>query len=269
MCGEKRIDHNRMLEWCIMRKWWVFQPKAIDASRTAIWLKFSSKLEVMGGSLIGTRFELEAASRGTTFFERENFAQIWFNTTIPLCMHHALIVTASFTRLTTRCRTLCFPKHVITGEIGELVPKMFRPIRLYPDLRWIPLRLFSQQPASKIAKTETDLPDFRKQKDEIATTTRKTDNFLIEFNKRKPTYDQLFEYTIDSKLHDTPKFKDNSFISADFKLFMHKKYEISFDAIRRFIKNLLIRYQTESQAYSVKRHGTLGKKTRIVVFSLF
>src|SRR5699024_2307308 len=47
-----------------------------------------------------------------------------------------------------------------------------------------------------------------------------TDNFLIEFKKRKPTYDQLFEYQIDEKPHLKSKPVSNSFLSPDFKIFL-------------------------------------------------
>ena len=85
-----------------------------------------------------------------------------------------------------------------------------------------------------------------------------SDNFLIEFNKRKPTYDQLYEYMIDEKPHLLSKPVDNSYISPDFQLKLHHKFDFSIDAIQRAFGRLINREEAEAQKYLNRRHGILG-----------
>lgn len=85
------------------------------------------------------------------------------------------------------------------------------------------------------------------------------DNFLIEFKKRKPSYDQLFEYQIDEKPHLKAKPLIKSMLSPDFKIFLHRKYDFSWKAFKRILDNRIFKSETTAQQYLTRRHGILGK----------
>lgn len=86
------------------------------------------------------------------------------------------------------------------------------------------------------------------------------DNFLIEFNKKVPTYDQLFEYKIDEKIYNkqTTFLNESKFLSNEFKAKLTKKYDLSYDEFKNFIRNYIYKKDIETQQYQIKRHGILG-----------
>lgn len=129
---------------------------------------------------------------------------------------------------------------------------------------------YLQRQLSQQTQSDTKIVQRDKEDEEVAIkekiktellSQKSTDNFLIEFNQRKPTYDQIYEYQIDVKEHSKEKFQDRSFMSPDVKIFLHRKYDISYDAFLRFFKRYFNKYETKVQGYSLKRHGILGKLT--------
>lgn len=84
------------------------------------------------------------------------------------------------------------------------------------------------------------------------------DNFLIEFNKKLPTYDQLFEYKIQEKDFNKKKSFLNDLLSTDFKAKLTKKYELSYDEFKQYIRNYIYKEDIRTQQYQIKRHGILG-----------
>ncbi|OTF78439.1 hypothetical protein BLA29_008586, partial [Euroglyphus maynei] len=85
------------------------------------------------------------------------------------------------------------------------------------------------------------------------------DNFVIQFNKEVPTYDQLFEYHIDKRLYEINRFiSESRFLSVDFKVKMQKKYDLSIQEFKHGWRNKIDRIQTKQQRYSTRRHGILG-----------
>jgi len=85
-----------------------------------------------------------------------------------------------------------------------------------------------------------------------------SDNFLIEFKGRKPTYDQLFEYTIDEKPHMKEKNVPQSFVSTNFQISLQKKFDVSIDAFKKIMQRFIHRVETQNQQYRNRRHGILG-----------
>ncbi|XP_046916288.2 distal membrane arm assembly component 2 [Dermatophagoides farinae] len=85
------------------------------------------------------------------------------------------------------------------------------------------------------------------------------DNFVIQFNKHVPTYDQLFEYHIDKKLYNLNRYiSESRFLSVDFKIKMQKKYDLSMSEFKHGLRNKIDRIETKQQTYSARRHGILG-----------
>lgn len=133
--------------------------------------------------------------------------------------------------------------------------------------RWalLPCRTLSQQTSKSVIKSDSKKEDELAEKDgqekfdvEKLPKTAK-DNFLIEFKDRKLSYDQIFEYQIDEKPHEKlsrPIVK--SFISPDMKIFLHRKYDLSWAAIKRIIERAIHKSESTSQKYLTRRHGILG-----------
>lgn len=130
------------------------------------------------------------------------------------------------------------------------------------------LRLTSLRPLSK--QSEISVPESESkselvkqnqdQKFDINSLPKNaSDNFLIEFQKRKPTYDQLFEYTTEEKAYEKSKPVSKSYLSPDAKIFLHTKYELSFDAFKQVLKRKVYKTEKYSQQYLNRRHGILGK----------
>src|SRR5699024_9364610 len=102
-------------------------------------------------------------------------------------------------------------------------------------------RLLSQQASKSVAKVES--PSGK-------------ENQL--WPKRKHTYDQIFEYQIDEKPHLKSKPVSSSFISPDFKIFLHRKYDFSWAAFKRLLDRYIHKRETTAQQYLTRRHGILG-----------
>lgn len=136
--------------------------------------------------------------------------------------------------------------------------------QVLPRLVLFPCRTLSQQASKSVVKSDSKKEDELVQKDgqsfDVQTLPKKAkDNFLIEFKDRKPSYDQIFEYQIDEKPHEKlsrPIVK--SYISADMKIFLNRKYDFSWASIKRVIERAIHKSETASQKYLTRRHGILG-----------
>ncbi|KAH9413656.1 ATP synthase subunit s-like protein [Dermatophagoides pteronyssinus] len=107
---------------------------------------------------------------------------------------------------------------------------------------------------------KTDDNDMKTEKFDISLIPKQArDNFVIQFNKEIPTYDQLFEYHIDKKLYNIDRIITKSrFFSVDFKVKLQKKYDLSMAEFKHGWRNKIDRIETKQQKYITRRHGILG-----------
>ncbi|KAF7489133.1 hypothetical protein SSS_08001 [Sarcoptes scabiei] len=113
---------------------------------------------------------------------------------------------------------------------------------------------------SSESTNETTQKDHLKSEKDLSLIPQSAkDNFLIEFNKKIPTYDQLFEYQIDLKLYDRHRFiNESKILTPDFKAKITKKYDLSWSEFRAYLRNKMNSAEINRQQYSVRRHGILG-----------
>lgn len=136
---------------------------------------------------------------------------------------------------------------------------------------YFPVRALSHQTKLSATKTGED-----KSKSEVQSPqfnadmlpSKSDDNFLIEFNQRKPTYDQLFEYNLDEKKYNRSQFEDKSYLSPEVKIFLTTKYDFTIPAIRRYFRNKVNTLDVKFQQYSARRHGILGPDLATASFIL-
>lgn len=184
-----------------------------------------------------------------------------------------LTCSSSFAVSTTKIR---FQLHSSLERYSQDFRAMFRlPVAAMSNLgaSWTYSRLIHARASPVLSKMKVPGGDdaIGKRRKQDLTSKKKNsvleripkdaqDNFLVEFNKKKPKYEQLFEYKVNEKEHNVLKFTSISYLSVDVKVFLVKRFEVSFASFKRFLSKYIIKKEVISQMYNVRRHGILSSE---------